>query len=75
MGEVFFIDREIKTWRDELDVDGAKWERWFLSAISNGVFFGVPHPDGHAFTSTTHTDDVIQKSLEVLDGAFKAVAE
>lgn len=75
LGEVFFIDREIRTWRDELDVDGAKWEQWFLAAISDGVFFGVPHPDGHAFTSTTHTDDVIQRSLEVLDGAFKAVAE
>ena len=75
MGEVFFIDREIRTWRDELDVDGAKWERWFLAALSDGVFFGVPHPDGHAFISTAHTDDVIQRSLEVLDGAFKAVAE
>lgn len=75
LGEVFFIDREIKTWRDELDVDGEKWERWFLSALADGVFFGVPHPDGHAFTSTTHTDDVIQRSLEALDGAFKAVAK
>ncbi len=75
LGEVFFIDREIKTWRDELDVDGEKWERWYLSAIANGVFFGVPHPDGHAFISTAHTDDVIQSSLEVLDGAFKSVAK
>ncbi len=75
LGEVFFTDKEVRTWRDELDVDGGKWERWFLSAISNGVFFGVPHPDGHAFTSLAHTDDVIGESLEILDEAFKTVAE
>ena len=75
LGEVFFTDKEIRTWRDELDVDGEKWDRWFLSAISEGVFFGVPHPDGHAFMSLAHTDEIIEESLEVLDGAFKAVSE
>jgi hypothetical protein len=38
------------------------------------VFFGVPHPDGHAFLSVTHTNDLIDESLEVLDGSFKAIA-
>lgn len=75
MGEVFFSDKEIKTWRDELDIDGDKWNAWFLNALSGGVFFGVPHPDGHAFLSLAHTDEVIEKSLEVFDKAFKAVAK
>ena len=74
LGEVFFTDKEIRTWRDEQEVDGAKWERWFLSALSEGVFFGVPHPDGHAFTSLAHTDDVIERSLEILDQAFQSVS-
>ena len=74
IGEVFFTDREIRTWRDEQEIDGEKWNRWFLHALSEGVFFGVPHPDGHAFLSMTHTNDVIEDSLEVLDRSFKAVA-
>jgi glutamate-1-semialdehyde 2,1-aminomutase len=75
IGEVFFTDKEIRTWRDELDIDGEKWDRWFLHSLSEGVFFGVPHPDGHAFLSVVHTDEVIEDSLEVLDRSFKAVAK
>jgi glutamate-1-semialdehyde 2,1-aminomutase len=75
MGEVFFTDKEVKTWRDEQEIDGEKWERWFLHALSEGVFFGVPHPDGHAFLSLAHTDEIIGKSLEVMDRAFKSVAK
>jgi glutamate-1-semialdehyde 2,1-aminomutase len=75
MGEVFFTDKEIRTWREELEIDREKWDQWFLHALSNGVFFGVPHPDGHAFTSLAHTDDVVEKSLEVLDTSFKSVAK
>lgn len=75
MGEVFFTDKEVRTWRDELDIDGDKWNKWFLNALSQGVFFGVPHPDGHAFLSLAHTDDIIDRSLEVFDRSFKAVAK
>jgi glutamate-1-semialdehyde 2,1-aminomutase len=75
MGEVFFTDKEIRTWRDEQEIDHDKWNKWFLSALSGGVFFGVPHPDGHAFTSLAHTGEVVRQSLEVLDKAFKAVAK
>jgi glutamate-1-semialdehyde 2,1-aminomutase len=75
LGEVFFTDKEIRTWRDEQEIDGEKWDRWFLNALSEGVFFGVPHPDGHAFLSLTHTDDIIRGSLEVLDESFRVVAK
>ncbi|OGS55510.1 MAG: hypothetical protein A3K60_06880 [Euryarchaeota archaeon RBG_19FT_COMBO_56_21] len=75
LGEIFFTDKEIRTWRDELDIDGAKWEKWFLNSLSEGVFFGVPHPDGHAFTSTAHTDEVVDRSLEIFDDSFRAVAK
>ena len=73
IGEVFFTDKEIRTWRDELEIDRGKWEKWFMHALSEGVFFGVPHPDGHAFTSLAHKDSDIQRALEILDGAFKSV--
>jgi len=75
IGEVFFTDKEIRTWRDELDIDREKWEQWFIHALADGVFFGVPHPDGHAFTSLAHSEKDIRKSLEVLDVAFKSVAK
>ncbi len=74
IGEVFFTDKAVRTWRDELEIDRGKWEKWFLHALAEGVFFGVPHPDGHAFTSLTHSDKDIEKGIEVLDGAFKTVA-
>jgi glutamate-1-semialdehyde 2,1-aminomutase len=75
LGEVFFTDKEIRTWRDEQDVDRAKWEKWFLNNLAEGVFFGVPHPDGHAFTSIKHTDEIIDRSLEIFDDSFRMVAE
>jgi len=73
LGQVFFTDKEVKSWRDEQTVDTDKWERWFLHLLAGGVFFGVPHPDGHAFTSLAHTKDDIEKSLEIFDSSFKAL--
>ena len=75
MGEIFFIDREVRTWRDEQDVDRAKFDRWFLRCVLGGAYFGVPHSDGHMFMSLAHTKEDVEKSLEIADASFKELGE
>src|SRR5512136_890697 len=62
MGQMYFTDKEIATWRDAMDVDGEKWKHWFLHSLGKGVFFGVPHADEHFFTSLAHSKDDIARS-------------
>jgi glutamate-1-semialdehyde 2,1-aminomutase len=75
MGQLYFTDKEIATWRDAMDVDGEKWKHWFMHSLGRGVFFGVPHADEHFFTSLAHSSDDITKSIEISDEAFKEIAE
>ncbi len=57
LGQMYFTDKEVATWRDSLDVDHEKWRHWFMHSLGRGVFFGVPHADEHFFTSLAHSDD------------------
>ena len=74
LGQMYFTDKEIATWRDAMDVDGEKWKHWFMYSLGKGVFFGVPHADEHFFTSLAHSSDDVTKSIEISDGAFKNIA-
>ncbi len=75
MGQMYFTDKEIKTWRDAMDVDAEKWKHWFLHSLGKGVFFGVPHADEHFFTSLVHSEDDISTSIEISGEAFKNIAK
>ena len=75
LGEIFFTDKEITTWREEQDVDREKFDEWFLSCVVGGAYFGVPHSDGHMFLSLAHTKEDIEKSLEIADTAFKGLGK
>jgi len=74
MGQLYFTDKEVATWRDAFDVDGEKWRHWFMYSLGKGVFFGVPHADEHFFTSLVHSESDITRSLEISDEAFKRIA-
>lgn len=74
LGQMYFTDKEIRTWRDAFDVDAEKWKHWFMHSLGKGVFFGVPHADEHFFTSLAHTEDDIQRSVEISDEAFRQIA-
>jgi len=74
LGQMYFTDKEVATWRDSLDVDHEKWRNWFMHSLGRGVFFGVPHADEHFFTSLAHSDTDIQRSIEISDEAFKEIA-
>jgi len=74
LGQLYFTDKEVRTWRDALDIDAEKWRQWFMYSLGKGVFFGVPHADEHFFTSLAHSKDDIEKALEVSADAFKRIA-
>jgi glutamate-1-semialdehyde 2,1-aminomutase len=75
LGQIYFTDQEVCTWRSAFSLDADKWKHWFMHSLSRGVFFGVPHPDEHFFTSLVHSEADIRKSLEVSDEAFKQIAK
>jgi len=75
LGQMYFTDKEVARWRDAIDIDRERWNHWFMYSLGKGVFFGVPHPDEHFFTSLVHSESDIQMSLEVTDGAFKDMAK
>jgi len=75
LGQMYFTDKEVSRWRDAMDIDREKWHHWFMHSLGKGVFFGVPHPDEHFFTSLVHSEKDIQYSLDVSDSAFKEIAK
>ncbi len=75
LGQMYFTDKEVSKWRDAMDIDREKWNHWFMHSLGRGVFFGVPHPDEHFFTSIVHSEKDIQHSLDVSDEAFKMIAK
>lgn len=74
LGQMYFTDKEIVTWRDATDLDEDAWRRWFMYSLGKGVLFGVPHVDEHFFTSLVHSKDDIRSALEVSDQAFEKLA-
>jgi len=75
LGQMYFTDHEVATWRDASDMDGEKWKHWFMHSLGRGVFFGVPHADEHFFTSLAHSKEDIEKSIEVSREAFRQIAD
>jgi len=74
LGQLYFTDKEMCTWRDAFEIDAEKWRHWFMYSLGKGVFFGVPHSDEHFFTSLVHSEQDIQKSVEISDEAFKQIS-
>jgi len=75
LGQMYFTDKNVCKWRDAADIDAEKWRHWFLHSLGKGVFFGVPHPDEHFFTSLAHSPGDIHESLEISDEAFQQIAK
>ncbi len=74
LGQLYFTDKEMCTWRDAFDADAEKWRHWFMYSLGKGVFFGVPHADEHFFTSLVHSEEDIQESLDISSEAFRQIA-
>ncbi|MEM2892067.1 MAG: glutamate-1-semialdehyde 2,1-aminomutase [Thermoplasmata archaeon] len=74
LGQLYFTDREVRTWRDARDIDAEKWRHWFMYSLGRGIFFGVPHADEHFFTSLAHSKEDIERAIEVSAEAFREIA-
>jgi len=69
---VFFTDKPVKNINDAMACDHEKFKKFFTSMLANGVH--LP-PSGYEawFISTTHNEDVIEKTIQAAKEAFKAL--
>lgn len=74
IGNVYFIDKEIRSFRDSMRANSARWWNWFIHCLGNNVLFGIPNVGERAFICSEHTEEDIQHALEVADEAFAAIA-
>jgi len=73
MGQVYMTDAEISRYRDSWKADEEQFADWWLEAAADGVLFGNPLQGERFFTTYTHTDEQIDRALEVAEDAFRAV--
>ncbi|UPV75411.1 aspartate aminotransferase family protein [Halorussus limi] len=73
MGQVYMTDAEIRRYRDSWKANEDQFADWWLEAAGRGVLFGNPMQGERFFTTYTHTDEQIDRALEVAEDAFRAV--
>lgn len=61
--------KQLTCYRDTLDDDGARLQRFLEACVRRGVY---SLPDGRFYTSTAHTEADIEQSLAVIDQALEA---
>ena len=73
VGQVYMTDAEIKRYRDTWQANTEQFADWWLEAAADGVLFGNPMQSERFFTTYTHTDEQIDRAIEVAEDAFRAV--
>jgi len=72
MFQVFFTDKEVRNMADAKTADAALFDRFLAVLREDGVFL-PPSQFECNFTSTAHTRDVVDTTLEKVDSALKKV--
>ncbi|AGB32299.1 glutamate-1-semialdehyde aminotransferase [Natrinema pellirubrum DSM 15624] len=72
-GQVLMMDDDLDGFRDLFGANGDQFNDWFVEAAARGVLFGIPPQGERFFTAYSHTEDEIERALEVAEDAFKAV--
>jgi glutamate-1-semialdehyde 2,1-aminomutase len=68
---VHFTDRAVLlNYRDTLEDDRELLRKWLAAAMDEGVFL---LPDGRMYTSAVHTGEDVERTLDALERAFRAV--
>jgi len=67
LGQIYFDCDKADTWRETFALSEEKWNKFFYGGISKGVYFGIPHPDERFFLSKAHTEEDIQRVLDITD--------
>ncbi|WP_224449424.1 aspartate aminotransferase family protein [Haloprofundus salilacus] len=73
MGQVYMTDHDIHYYRDTWHANEQRFADWWLEAAGREVLFGNPMQGERFFTTYTHTDEEIDRALEVAEEAFRAV--
>lgn len=73
MGQVYMTDEEMTHYRDTWAANGDQYADWWLEAAAGGALFGNPMQSERFFTTYTHTEEQIDRALEVAEDAFNAV--
>lgn len=70
---IFFTEREkIENLNDVLDSDNQKYSIYFNTLLDNGVIIPPSKYEAY-FISTAHTQDDLNKTLEIIEIAFKKI--
>ena len=68
---VRFTEREVlRNWEDLLTADKDLGLRWALELLRRGL---LVNPNEKFYISTAHTEADVDKTLEIVDDAFKAM--
>jgi glutamate-1-semialdehyde 2,1-aminomutase len=73
MGRVYMTDHEIRRYRDTWRANEEQFADWWKEAAAGGVLFGNPQQGERFFTTATHSEEQIDRALEVAEDAFRAV--
>lgn len=73
MGQVYMTDHDIHSYRDTWHANEDRFADWWLEAAGRGVLFGNPVQGKRFFTTSTTTDEQVDRALEVAEEAFSAV--
>jgi len=72
---LFFTDkREFKDWRDVAQkIDKAKYEKWVWEMYKRGIYHATPDTFERVNLSMAHTEEDIDKSIQIAEEAYKAI--
>lgn len=68
MFTVFFTERRVRNYSDAASADRKIFDRYFVHMLNNGIYL-APSPFEAAFVSFAHTEDDIERTLEILDSS------
>lgn len=72
---IFFTDRkEVNNLEDALSSNTENFATYFNTMLENGIICPPSQFEAH-FVSLAHTQDILDRTLEVMDMAFKAIGE
>jgi glutamate-1-semialdehyde 2,1-aminomutase len=73
MFSTFFTTGPVRDWATVRHADTARFGRFFQAMLEQGVYL-APSQFEAGFTSTAHTDEVIEATLTAARAAFRAIA-
>ena len=75
MGTIYFTSKdEIRDFRDTVSANTRRWWNWFIHCLGNNVLFGIPNAGERAFLCSEHTEEDVDRALEVAAQALAAIA-